>query len=769
MGTKIIGGFLSLSIIVLMIGSIAYFQIGSVDFLVSDQVIEKAAARNISKNIILSGYQIYNLVKEYLTVQNTNRAIAIDILIRDEARTMQEFIRQVKKRKLTYEENEKFNQIRDVFKQYLEKMNVILSQYDTSLPPASQSTHLIDEFNDLHLYFITLLLQFDRIETDLMYESWDYAKGKIHTLKSFILILSILGILLAITLGYVMTKSVTTPISKLVKVLEKYGGGDLDFRAEIKSRDEIGFFARKFNILLDQLQSTQRQLMDTIDFLPDATFVISKDKRVIAWNRAVEEMTGVKKTDILEKSDYTYSVPFYNEERPMLADLIIERDTEAEKMYPYIERRGNTIYTEVFAPAVFTGNGAHISAIASPLYDLDGNIIGAIESLRDVSEKKKLEEELFKSQKIESIGIFAGGIAHDFNNFLTGILGNTSLALHHVKPDEKIYPMLMEIVRASAQAENLTKQLLTFSRGGEPVKTTVSIVDLVKEAAGFALSGSAIKCEFEVNNEIAPIIADKGQIYQVINNIVLNARQAMPHGGKIVISFENYSHQLHHKFPLKTGNYVRISMKDEGIGISREDLLKIYDPFFTTKPKGNGLGLSTTFSIIKKHEGYIDVESVPGEGTTFHIFLPSSSQQSSEKESEKDDTTFKGEGRILLMDDDDIIQRMGREILTELGFQVDVTENGEETIRMYEDKLSQGTPYDILILDLTIPGGMGGEEVITFLIKDHPDIKAIVSSGYSNDPIMAEYQKYGFRGIITKPYKVETLIKAIKNVMRQEQ
>ncbi len=388
--------------------------------------------------------------------------------------------------------------------------------------------------------------------------------------------------------------------------------------------------------------------------------------------------------------------------------------------------------------------------------------------VRDITERKILEKETLKVQKLESTGILAGGIAHDFNNILTAILGNITLAKMYAKPEDKVYDRLLRAEKASMRAKDLTQRLLTFSKGGAPVKEIASTVNLVKESATFALTGSNVICKFTIPHDIWQVEIDKGQISQVINNLVINADQAMPDGGTIVINVENINIGKESTLFLNAGKYVKINIEDQGIGISEKHLNKIFDPYFTTKTKGSGLGLATAFSIIKSHDGLITVDSKLGVGTKFSIYLPASTEKALEK-GKKEGKLLTGKGKILLMDDEELLREVAGEMIEKLGYEIEFAKDGSEAISLYENALKSSIPFDAVIMDLTIPGGMGGKYAIKKLLKIDPDAKAIVSSGYSNDPIMSEFEKYGFVGVVAKPYKIEELGEALYKVVMESE
>ncbi len=409
------------------------------------------------------------------------------------------------------------------------------------------------------------------------------------------------------------------------------------------------------------------------------------------------------------------------------------------------------------------GTVIEVEMISHPI--LFGKRQARFSMVTDVTAQRKLEDELLKAEKLESLGVLAGGLAHDFNNLLTAILGNITLAKLDSGPGDMIYERMEEAERALEKARMLTQQLLTFSRGGAPVKKNLSIMELVRDVASFALHGSKSKCDFALCSDLWNVEADEGQLSQVFNNLIINADQAMPDGGTIKISDRNIAVTAADELPLAPGNYVQISIADQGIGISPQYLEKIFDPYFTTKEKGSGLGLATTYSIIKRHHGHISVDSVVKTGTTFHVYLPAAAGPPHKKPDML--TSAAGSGKILIMDDEDMVREVAGEILTRLGYDVSNARDGSEALDIYTRELKAGRRIDVVLMDLTIPGGMGGKEAVKRLCEIDPFAKAIVSSGYSNDPIMAQYSDYGFCGVISKPYTIAKLSDTIRKVITE--
>ena len=509
-----------------------------------------------------------------------------------------------------------------------------------------------------------------------------------------------------------------------------------------------------------QLVDEKEKLIATLKNIGEAVITVDCNEKILLMNSAAEIFTGWKTKNALSKP---------------LKEVICLRNRKTKEVYEdplskmLKEGENFGICNGIVMVSRF-GRERIVCGSGTTIVGEDGKVNGTVVVIKDITEKVKLDEELSKAARIETIGVLAGGIAHDFNNILTIILGNISLAKMKAfkEPREKVYERLVEIEKATLNAKGLTQQLLTFSKGGEPIIKTVSISRLLKEAAVFALRGSDIKCNFNIPKDLWTAEIDEGQINQVINNLIINAKQAMIGGGVITIGAENVvideNSDIINLNNLKPGRYIKIWIKDKGIGISEEDLNKIFDPYFTTKSCGNGFVLTTSYSIIKKHGGYITVKSALEKGTTFFIYLPASTK-AGVNTVDTNQNVIHASGRILIVDDNCDVSAVAGNMLKEIGYEVQFAKNGFEAIEIYKKGKFTGNGFEAVIMDLTIPGSMGGKEIIRWLHDIDPNVKAIVSSGYSNDPVMANYSEYGFKGVVAKPYKIHEIGETLYNVI----
>lgn len=382
-----------------------------------------------------------------------------------------------------------------------------------------------------------------------------------------------------------------------------------------------------------------------------------------------------------------------------------------------------------------------------------------------IAERQRMEEELLRARKIESIGVLAGGMAHDFNNILMGILGNVSLARGMTTPHNALDQVLSIAEQACQRATDLTHQLLTFAKGGQPIRQTASLAELIHESVSFVLHGSNVRCDLALAPDLAVVEMDPGQMSQVLQNLLINADQAMQDGGVIEVQADNIWLESDTHVPLPIGRYVKVAITDHGCGILPEHLPRVFDPYFTTKEHGSGLGLATSYAIMQKHDGHITVTSQPQHGTTFTLYLPASEQPLSAKATAPLHPAH-GQGRILVMDDDDMLRQLVSTMVRQLGYEVESAKDGFEAMTLYQTARALGRPFAAVILDLTVPGSMGGKETIAALLRLDPQVNAIVSSGYSNDPIMANYAQHGFKDVVAKPYTMAELSSALERVLR---
>ena len=580
------------------------------------------------------------------------------------------------------------------------------------------------------------------------------AQEKVKRSKQILVLTLAVSLVIVIVIALSLVNTISKPVTELLTATRKIRKGELGYTSSYGGRDEFGELMESFNDMSVSLSENNEKILAHMHrnqtILQTATdgFLQVDDIGLIAdVNPALCTMTGYSREEILTKRFVELVEMSFHPGRETLLDTV----RLAGSLTALVDLKTK-------AGGIVAGE---ISATFAEM-ETRGNYFCFI---RDITERKKMEEELLRGQKLESLGVLAGGIAHDFNNLLTGIIGYIDLATKTVAAGDKVRTWLESAKKASVRAQNLTQQLLTFSRGGEPIKKLVSIRELIEESTGFVLSGSNVKCEYHFSGDLWPVNADKGQVGQVIQNIILNGAQAMPLGGIIRVQAENVIVDESDPVSLAPGDYVKMMFTDHGSGISRKDQAKIFDPYFSTKQSGNGLGLTICHSIVSKHRGTITVESKPGAGTTFAVYLPASRLAGHESEAMRSGGEMHGSGRVLVMDDEEQVREIVGEMLSHLGYEPGFARDGAEAIEMYQKALHNGSPYAAVIVDLTIPGGMGGKEAIVKLLRIDPGVKAIVSSGYSNDPVMAEYSVYGFSGVVTKPFDIEQLSAVLHGVI----
>ncbi|MDM8557145.1 PAS domain S-box protein [Desulfococcaceae bacterium HSG7] len=509
-----------------------------------------------------------------------------------------------------------------------------------------------------------------------------------------------------------------------------------------------------------EIQDSESKLLAMLESVGDCMSMIDKNLTIIWANEIARQLFG---NNIIGQKCYT---AFHNSDEPCSPQPChVLKAFEDRKIH-----RHETRTTDKNGKIRYLDCTANVA-----LYDQEENPKAVLEIARDITMHKILEKELLKSQKLESVGRLAGGIAHDFNNLLTAILGNISLVKKHLPSENKFFEMADQAENATLQASDLANRLITFSKGGEPLVRTVSAGKLLKKSVNFALSGSNVKCDFSVPGDLWSIEADEGQIGQVIQNIISNAKEAMPIGGIVTVGAENITDALEDLPFLKQEKYIRISITDQGEGIPEKNIDKIFEPYFSTKKagtqKGMGLGLAICYSIVKKHQGYITVDSEAVSGATFYIYLPASEAIIEKKEEETTpakDGIHKATGTVLVMDDEELIRLMAGDMLKIIGYQVALASDGEEAITLYKEAKESGNPFDAVILDLTIRGGMGGLETIKKLLAIDPDVKAIVSSGYYQTDEMREFSEYGFKDVMPKPYNIQQIGTTLNRLLQKD-
>ena len=480
------------------------------------------------------------------------------------------------------------------------------------------------------------------------------------------------------------------------------------------------------------------------------------------WQAETDTVTWTEELYTIAGLDPMHPAPTYKEHpnlyTPVSWELLkngVERAMKTGEPYQF--------ELELIRP---DGDTRHVNAFGGAKYDAKGQVNGLFGTVQDITERKRMEEELQKAQKLQSLGILAAGIAHNFNNLMGGIFGYIDMA-RVVSQDSKVTTFLSKAINSIDRARGLTGQLLTFAKGGAPLQQTGNLFPFVQETAQFALSGSSASCHFDVPQDLWACNFDKNQIGQVIDNIIINAQQAMPVGGTIELTARNIALEEKEHPLLANGNYVSISVKDTGVGIPKELISKIFDPFFTTKAKGHGLGLATCYSIVKRHEGCIDVESEPGKGSTFKVYLPASTESASAA-IKKTAKTHKGSGTFLVMDDEEVMRDTIGDMLGTLGYKVVSKENGKDAIDFYASETKANRKITGMIFDLTVPGGMSGKEAVAEIRKLNTEIPVFVASGYADDPVIKKPTEYGFTGSICKPFNKAELVELLSGYLTKQ-
>ncbi len=558
----------------------------------------------------------------------------------------------------------------------------------------------------------------------------------------------------------------TSAVPDILKAMPK--GALENEKLAFLSKEELEVRVKERTSELEESRDQLRMLKDfheqIVKKAPVGIIRTDKEGKVVFANPKAGETLGLATKDAQVIAEETASAVSNILAAARAAGFNIERFKDME------HQGSGTAQEEFYTNLAFTsssGKGIQTSIAIVRLADKSGKFDGQLLIIEDVTARTALEEERRRIDKLSSLGTLAGGIAHDFNNLLAGIMGNIGLAKMVMDRGTKAFEILKEAETASVRAKSLTQQLLTFSKGGLPVKKAISLDDLLRESASFALRGTNIRPVFAIADDLWPVNADEGQINQVIINVSRNANEAMPDGGTLEITARNIVLRERGVLPLAEGKYVKVTVKDHGSGIRKDDLPKLFEPYFSTKQRGSGLGLATCYSIVKNHNGHISIASDLGIGTRVYIYLPASEKPVPGKMEKAPEVRRQGKGRILVMDDDDMIRQMLRRMLEVLGYEAQLAQNGEEAIKQYSVARESRRAFDAIIMDLTVPGGMGGREALQKLLEMDPKVKAIVSSGYTGDGLMAEHEKYGFRGVITKPYTIDEVDTVLFSVLSE--
>jgi PAS domain S-box-containing protein len=526
----------------------------------------------------------------------------------------------------------------------------------------------------------------------------------------------------------------------------------------------------------EALKKSEGNLSDIVEFLPDATFVIELEGKVIAWNRAIEEMTGIRKEEMIGQRDHAYSIPFYGERRRQLLDLIDVSDKELESKYKSVQRKGNTLYAEAFAPALYGGKGAHFWATGAPLFDGSGNRVGAIESIRDITEryqmeeeKRRLEERLNRAEKMEALGTLAGGVAHDLNNVLGVVVGYAELLLMNADKSSPIRPQLVSIMNGGQRAAAIVDDLLTLARRGvsgrEVLNLNKIIADCRQSPEFEKLSSyhSPVKIRTDLEPDLLNISGSSVHLGKTLFNLVSNASEAMPKGGGVTIKTANQylDKPIHGYDEVRTGDYVVLSVSDTGEGIHEADLKRIFEPFYTKKEmgrSGTGLGLAVVWGTVKDHQGYLNVESEEGKGSVFTLYFPVTREDISSEAVAVTISEYMGSGESILVVDDVKEQRdLAAGMLRTLNYSITSVSSGEEAVAYLMEHQA-----DLMLLDMIMDPGMDGLDTYRSILKINPRQKAIIVSGFSESDRVKAAQDLGAGAYVRKPYIVEKLGLAVK-------
>jgi len=497
--------------------------------------------------------------------------------------------------------------------------------------------------------------------------------------------------------------------------------------------------------MTERLEQEER-LRTILDHAPVTLWVVDRDQRISFCAGAGLKAIGLTTEELVGK-------PVFD---------LFPSLTGWQEFIPKLQQGGTVTTSSEVRGAVLE---SRLRALVAP----DGSPRGIIGVSTDITERvevaRALERELARIERLESLGVLAGGFAHDFNNLLAALLGNIGVAQRRAGKRPELAKPLQAAEDAVLRARDLTQELLTFAKGGAPVRRVLAVQPLLESSAGLMLHGSPCRLDLQVADDVWSVEADPTQLGQVVQNLVLNAVQAMPDGGEITVAAANATVDDGSALPLSPGGYVELSVQDRGTGIDAEALPRVFDPYFTTKEQGTGLGLATVYSVVRRHGGHSTITSTLGQGTRVQVFLPASDQEPAPTPAGSDAPASAMHGRVLVVDDEPAIRHMVKMLLGELGFQTEVAEDGATGLERYAERRRSDKPFDVVVVDLTVPGGMGGKEMIAKLLELDPEARAIVSSGYSNDPVMSDYESFGFRGVVAKPYRTKELANVLHRVL----
>ncbi len=517
--------------------------------------------------------------------------------------------------------------------------------------------------------------------------------------------------------------------------------------------------------MIDEMTKTRASGLDlytgALELVRDAIVIVDTSGRILFINRMGEQLTGWRAYEVIGRPVTSILRMVHADSHKVIEDPV--KALLAEAQVPDLRGKLRLVAKDESELAIADSGSAPRNK---------GGRLSAVYLLfRQTAEESAMAEDsnAILNSHMEAIGALAGGIAHDFNNVLTAVVGNLSLVRMNQDLPEKTKSRLDQAERASLRAREISRQLLTFAKGGAPIRATTKIEESIKATVTQALHESEVRCEFEIADGLDPVDVDIGQLNLAIRNLVVHAAQCSSPDGTIEVSAANLDVTRGMVAGVKPGRYVRVSIRDFGQGIPAQQVGRIFEPYFITRRTGSGLGLATAHSIIRRHEGAITVESIIDKGTTFHVFLPASAPEAVQEQPAVDARAHRGKGRILLMDDEADVRLVATDMLELMGYEVEATPDGAQALQLYATAKRIGRPYAIVIFDLTIPAGMGGKEAIGKLRELDPGALAIVSSGYSYDPVMANYKDYGFDAVVPKPYKPDELARVLNTLMAAKQ